>query len=207
MVNACVTKLARASASVELQLFDYTRQGELRRIKRHPILDLMVAPNLAWSGRQFREKAATQYLIGGEAFVLGNNGEHTPSELWLLPPQHVTVDAPRGGLLPESFTYRPGTEQKIYRVNPVTGLSPVLHLRTVNPLDEWRGLPPLAAAAHRVDIFNAGQEWNKALLQNDCRPSGRAPDAPGAGRLRPGAVPRAVHPPAQGGGHPVRRLR
>ncbi len=42
----------------------------------------------------------------------------------------------------------------------------------MNPLDEWHGLPPLAAAAHGVDVFNAGQEWNKSLLQNEARPSG-----------------------------------
>ena len=169
VVYACVTKLARDVSSVDLHLYKFTRKGELQKIKSHPILDLMARPNPSWSSRQFVEKLATQYLIGGNAYVLGNNKTRPPSELWLLPPESVTVRP--GNLLPEAYVYRPGTET-VYPVNQVTGLSQVLHLRTVNPLDEWNGLPPMAAAAYGVDVFNAGQEWNKSLLQNEARPSG-----------------------------------
>ena len=169
VVYSCVTKLARAAASVDIHLYDYTRQGKLRKLDKHPILDLLSKPNTSWSSRQFFEKLATHYLIGGNAYVLGNNAERMPTELWLLPPEYVSVRP--GNLLPDSYVYRPGTET-VYPVNRVTGLSQVLHLRTVNPLDEWHGLPPLAAAAHGVDVFNAGQEWNKSLLQNEARPSG-----------------------------------
>ena len=170
VVYACVSKLAKDAASVDLHLYDYTRQGKLRKIDRHPILDLLSKPNTAWSSRQFLEKLATHKLIGGNAYVLGNNGERMPSELWLLPPEQLVTVRP-GNLLPDAYVYRPGKET-VYPVNQVTGLSQVLHLRTVNPLDEWHGLPPLAAAAHGVDVFNAGQEWNKSLLQNEARPSG-----------------------------------
>jgi HK97 family phage portal protein len=174
VVFSCVTKLARALSSVDLHLYDRTRQGKLRKIDRHDVLDLINTPNAAWSGRQFIEKLAMQYLIGGNAFVLANNGdEAAPTELWLLPPQYVTVDASGGRMLPSAYKYQSGqTSPTVYPVNQVTGRSALLHLRTVNPLDEWHGLPPLAAAAHGVDIFNAGQDWNKALLQNEGRPSG-----------------------------------
>lgn len=174
VVFSCVTKLARALSSVDLHLYDHTRQGKLRKIDKHEILDLINSPNPAWSGRQFIEKLATQYLIGGNALVLAKNGDALPpSELWLLPPQYVTVSTPGGRMLPSAYKYQPGqASPTIYPVNQVTGRSALLHLRTVNPLDEWHGLPPLAAAAHGVDIFNAGQEWNKALLQNEGRPSG-----------------------------------
>ncbi len=174
VVYACVTKLARAVSSVDLQLYDHTRQGKLREIDDHGILDLINRPNVAWSGRQFIEKLATHYLIGGNAFVAANNGaDRPPSELWLLPPEYVTVDASGGRMLPAGYKYQPGQASPlIYPVDQVTGRSALLHLRTVNPLNEWYGLPPLAAASHGVDVFNAGQEWNKALLQNEGRPSG-----------------------------------
>ena len=74
VVYACVTKLAKAISSVDLHLYDYTRWGDLRKIDRHGMLDLVNRPNTAWSGRQFLEKLAIQYLIGGNAFLLGNNG-------------------------------------------------------------------------------------------------------------------------------------
>src|ERR1700712_1217883 len=75
VVYACVTKLARAVASVDLHLYDHTRQGDLRKLDDHDILDLVNAPNPAWSGRKFLEKLATHYLIGGNAYVLANNGD------------------------------------------------------------------------------------------------------------------------------------
>ncbi len=109
VVYSCVSKLARAAASVDLHLYRHNRWGDLEKFDRHPILDLVDRPNPAWSGRQFLEKAATHYLIGGNAYVLGNNGERAPTELWLLPPDYVTVDAAGGRLLPQSYTYKPGT--------------------------------------------------------------------------------------------------
>ena len=172
VVFSCVTKLAKAIASVDLQLYDHTRQGKLRKIDRHDILDLINSPNPMWSGRQFREKLATHYLIGGNAFVLGNSPDKAPSELWLLPPEYVTVATDTGRMLPSAYKYKPGGQATEYPVNQVTGRSQLLHLKTVNPLDEWYGMPPMAAAAHGIDVFNAGQEWNKALLQNEGRPSG-----------------------------------
>ncbi|MFO0906792.1 MAG: phage portal protein [Isosphaeraceae bacterium] len=173
VVYACVTKLAKAVASVDLQLYDHKRQGKLRRIDKHDILDLVNNPNPMWSGRQFREKLATHYLIGGNSYVLANNGpDRPPGELWLLPPEYVTVDAANGRMLPAGYRYRPNGQEIVYPIDQVTGRSAVCHLRTVNPLDDWYGMPPMAAAAHGIDVFNAGQEWNKALLQNEGRPSG-----------------------------------
>ena len=182
VVFACVTKLARALSSVDLHLYRRSRWGDLVKVPSHSLLDLINNPNAAWSGRQFMEKLATQYLIGGNAFVFGNNGDSSPpSELWLLPAG--LRDGPRTGR-PHAAGFlqvppEPVPARRSYPVNQVTGRSALLHLRTVNPLDEWHGLPPLAAAAHGVDIFNAGQEWNKALLQNEGRPSGALQMRPG----------------------------
>ena len=174
VVFSCVTKLARALSSVDLHLYRFDRWGDLQKIDRHGILELINRPNAMWSGRQFLEKLATQYLIGGNAFLLGNNGpDRQPSELWLLPPDYMTVDAPGGSMLPRGYIYRPGTQQVTYPVNAVTGQSAVCHLRTVNPLDEWYGLPPLGRRrARRGRLQRRPGVEQMALLQNEGRPSG-----------------------------------
>lgn len=117
VVYACVTKLARALSSVDLHLYDYTRQGKLRKIDRHDILDLINAPNPAWSGRQFLEKLATHYLIGGNAYLVGDTPGSQPNALYLLPPEYVTVDASGGRMLPLAYKYRPGPETVTYPVD------------------------------------------------------------------------------------------
>jgi len=177
IVYSCITKLAKAASSVDLHLYTRTRQGNLKRLDRHDILDLLSNPNPMWSGRAFMEKLATQKLIGGNAFILGigidPHATKPPSELWLLRPDQVNVAASSRSMLPEYYEYRPpGSEIIKYPVDQINGRSAILHMKTVNPLNEWYGLPPLAAAAYGVDIFNSGQAWNKALLQNEGRPSG-----------------------------------
>jgi HK97 family phage portal protein len=64
------------------------------------------------------------------------------------------------------YEYKVGGET--YRFDPWQ----ILHLKTWSPLDDWYGLSPLAAASRGVDVFNAGQAHNLALLQNGARPSG-----------------------------------
>jgi HK97 family phage portal protein len=176
VVYSCVTKLAKAASSVDLQLYDRTRQGKLRKIDKHDILDLLCNPNPMSSGRMFMEKLATQKLIGGNAYVLGVGADpfavKPPSELWTLRPDLVVIGGPRPTMMPEYYEYRPGQDMTRYSIDQVTGRSAVLHLKMVNPLNEWYGLPPLAAASHSADIFNDGQTWNKSLLQNEGRPSG-----------------------------------
>ncbi len=179
VVYSCITKLAKSVSSVDLQLYTRDRSGKIHESTQHDILDLLNKPNPMWSGRKFIEKMATQYLIGGNAYIWGNGAEvrgrspKPPQELWLLPPQLMHIEGTKKGFLPEYYEFRPGTQDPVkYPVDQITGQSSICHLRTVNPTNEWLGLPPLAAAAYGVDIFNSGQAWNKALLQNEGRPSG-----------------------------------
>jgi HK97 family phage portal protein len=52
------------------------------------------------------------------------------------------------------------------------GLSPILHHKMCNPLDDHYGYAPLSAAQEALDIHNAASGWNRALLENAARPSG-----------------------------------
>jgi HK97 family phage portal protein len=132
---------------------------------------------------------ATSKLIGGNAYIQGvgidPNGRRgtPPRELWLLPTQSMSVQTQNRSFLPLSYDYKPGNDQAIrFPVNQLTGMSEVAHLKTVNPLNPAIGLPPLVAAAFGVDTFNAGQAWNKALLDNECRPSGALEFVDGDGK-------------------------
>lgn len=177
VVYACVTKLARAVASVDIQLYR-RKGGKLQKLESHKLLDLLEKPNPLMGGRRFLETLATYYLVGGNAYVQGAGMDPQarttpPKELWLLPTQCVTVrDGPRNQI-PGQYEYREKSGRvDTYPVDQITGRSQVLQLKTTNLLNPLLGLPPLVAAAFGVDVFNAGQEWNKALLQNGAKPPG-----------------------------------
>jgi HK97 family phage portal protein len=57
-------------------------------------------------------------------------------------------------------------------VDPISGQSRILHLKSFHPLDDWYGMSPMEAAAYSIDQHNQCGAWNQALLQNGARPSG-----------------------------------
>ena len=178
VVYACVSKLAKAVSSVDIHLYRKSG-GRLTKVEEHDVLDLLSRPNPLSGGRKLVETLATNYLVGGNTYLLGTGIDPkarrsaAPSELWVLPTQAVTVKPGRTLLFPDAFEYREQTGGMTrYPVDAVSGRSAVLHLKTVNPLNPLLGLPPLVAAAYGVDVFNSGQAWNKALLDNSARPPG-----------------------------------
>jgi HK97 family phage portal protein len=111
------------------------------------------------------------------------------AELHLLNPAFIKVEKPASGGLPLAYKYGTGEQAVTYPVNRITGASQVLHVKTFNPLDSWRGLSPLHPSARAVDTHNLGSKWNASLLSNSARPSGvltmsGSPDETTLNRLR-----------------------
>lgn len=174
IVYACISKIANAVSSVDLNAYKDI-DGKLEKQKANELEKLIMQPNPRQSGRGFAKELITQYLIGGNCFILGTGMEsgksQKPKELYLLSPDKVEIV--RGDQLPIAYKYKPAPGKEVtFPVDQLTGKSAILHIKTPNPLSEFYGLPPLAAAAYGVDIFNSGMRWNKKLLDNDCRPSG-----------------------------------
>ncbi len=174
---ACVTKKARAVASVRLQLEKVSPNGTVDLIEDHAILKLLQRPNPMTPGPLLIEALVAFKLIAGNAYLTrlpmtdaARQPKGGPSELWLLRPDRVTVLGGDG--LPTAYRYKVGDVQRDYPVNLLTGFSDVLQLRTFHPLSDWYGLSPMEAAAYSIDTFNKAQTWNKALLDNGARPSG-----------------------------------
>ena len=74
--------------------------------------------------------------------------------------------------LPSAYLYSVGGSSKRWEADIKTGESMIRHLKTFNPLDDWYGQSPLEAAARAVDLRNAADDHNNALLHNGARPSG-----------------------------------
>lgn len=175
VANACITKIANAIASVDLDAFIQS-EGKLVKKDEHPLEELLERPNQTQSGKAFIRDMVTQYLIGGNAFILAgsldDDMKSPPSSLYLLSPAKVEIVM--GDKMPTAYKYKPTPDSQAvtYPIDPLRGTGKVLHLKTPNPLNEWLGLAPMQAAAYGIDIFNAGMKWNKKLLDNDCRPAG-----------------------------------
>lgn len=172
---ACINRIASSIASLDLQLYQRGKGGKLTKIDDHPLLDLLEQPNAAQSGKEFMEWLVSYFYVSGNAYILANSGlkKGLPSELQLLNPGKMKIE-PGRSLFPASYEYRPAPDQGAvrYAVDQITGKSPVLQLKTFNPVNPWVGMSPMLAAAFGIDIFNSGNKWNKRLLDNNARPSG-----------------------------------
>ena len=138
----------------------------------HPLAVLLAKPNPEQTWLELIEAFFGHLQVSGNAYLEAVSVEGAPpQELYVLRPDRMQVlPGPRGW--PIGWEHRAGAETIRFERDPLTGQAPILHLKLFNPLDDWYGQAPLAAAAHAVDIHNAGGAWNKALIDNAARPSG-----------------------------------
>jgi HK97 family phage portal protein len=148
----------------------YKRKGTAVKgaeVESHPLLDLLAKPNEDMAGPAFMERYVAFLLIAGNSYVQAlrpMTRNAPPLQLEVLRPDRMKVVPGTNGRA-GGFQYAIGNEKM-----PLDRAD-VLHSKLFHALDDWYGLSPLAVASLAVDIHNAGQEWNLALLQN----SGRLP--------------------------------
>ena len=159
--------LAECAASVPFVLY----RGD-ERLNRHPMLDVLKRPNPSQSGKEFLESLFAFQQIAGNAYVEAvETATGAVGELYTLRPDRMTI-VPGAKGWPARYDYQVGAAKHSFHVDAISGQSPILHLKTFHPQDDHYGLSPLEAAAYAIDIHNAAQGWNKALLDNAARPSG-----------------------------------
>lgn len=168
IVYRCVSLIARSVSSVPLTLFE----GDFP-VEHHPLLTLLKRPNPLQGHNTFFEALISYLLLSGNSYIeaVFPANETTPAELYALRPDRVHV-VPGNGGFPMAYEYVVGSARRRILIDPLTGNSPILHLRLFHPLDDWHGLSPLEAARQSTDLHNTVVQHNISILQNGGRPSG-----------------------------------
>jgi HK97 family phage portal protein len=174
VVYRAVTLVANAAANIPWLLYDENNE----ELIDHPLLSLLRHPNPSQDGAAFLENLYVQYQLAGNVFIeaVSPNGIEV-DELYILRSDRMKVIPGPGGL-PMGYEYHVGGKAMRWPVDALTGESPVLHIKTHHPLDDWYGMAPLEAAILSVDQHNAAGSWNQALLNQGARPSGALIYAP-----------------------------
>lgn len=160
-VFAAVETLATACAGVSWYAESKVR-GVWQRTEEHDLLTLWNRPNPRMGNTRFIGDLVRWQCIAGESYAARNEKPTgAPKELWVLPPSRVKILPGRD--LVEMVA---GYEYEIGGCKQTLAASDVLHLAMFNPLDDFYGMSPLAAAAKLVDQASAAADYNLALLQN-----------------------------------------
>lgn len=159
----CVRLIAEAAASAPLTV---TPQD-------HPLAALLAQPNPEQTGTELFEAFFCWLQVAGNAFLEALQLEETapPRELYVVRPDRIAA-LPGARGWPVGWERREAGESVRLMRDPVTGWSPVLHLKLFGASDDYYGQSPMEAAAAAIDIHNAGAAWAKALIDNAARPSG-----------------------------------
>ena len=162
----CVRLIAEAAASVPLVVFEAGR-----RSPNHPLMRLLDRPNPEQGLPDLLEAFFGGLQTAGNGYLEAvQDDEGQPFELYALRSDRMKV-VPGARGWPEAYDYSVGG-RNVRMTRQADGWMPVLHLKLLNPLNDYYGFSPLEAAAFAVDVHNASGAWNKALLDNAARPSG-----------------------------------
>ena len=123
---------------------------------------LLNRPNRSQARATFLENVVNYLLISGNAFIYFDD----IAELRCLRTDRMQIIPNKSKTNVDSYIYSVDSSSfSIDREN-------ILHLKFLNPLNDWYGFSPLQIAFQAVDQYNAMSSHNLALLQNGGRPSG-----------------------------------
>jgi HK97 family phage portal protein len=161
----CVRLISEAAATIA-----WTVLIDGSESKDHLVERLIARPNPRESGTELMEAVYGNLLLSGNAYCEAVMAGGEIREIHALRPDRVSlVPGPDGW--PVAYDYAVGTRLSRFPVEE-GGLSPILHLRLFDPLDDHYGFAPLSAAQVALEMHDAASRWNKALLDNSARPSG-----------------------------------
>ena len=163
----CVRLIAEAAASIPFLV--YEKDDEL---EEHELLTLLRRPNPFQSGDELWDAFYSFYRIAGNSYLEAVALDSKPRELFVLRPDRMKLTVSETGY-PEAYLYSVGGQKEVrFDMTQVGRQLPLLHMREFHPLSDWYGMAPVEAGAYAVDVHNSAGSYNKALLDNQARPSG-----------------------------------
>ncbi len=167
-VYACVNAIAEEVGSMELHLFQKTADG-VKEVENHMALNLLHDVNPHMTSSELLLITQSYLDIVGETFWYLPPGKLTgkPAEIWILDPARISIAKGEGVSIIEGYVYQNDKGKEI----PLT-TKEVMHFKRFNPLNPWRGMGTVKAAAMAIDIDNYSATWNKNFFYNAAMPSG-----------------------------------
>lgn len=167
-VYACASARSEDLSTIRLRLFKTTnaKTGETEEVTDHEVLSLLRRVNPFTTQRELFEATQAYKDLAGEAFwYLVPGTKLKVEQIWLLRPDWINVIPDQTTFL-KHYEYRvPGNEKIIIKPENL------IHHKYFNPLDPYRGLSIVGAAALAVDAEVNAEQYNNKFFENSAIPS------------------------------------
>jgi len=163
-VHKAVAKVAENFAPLPVRVVDADGKA-----KPHIITDLLSNVNDTMNPVDLWQRWIIHHLLAGESFQeVVDDKRGRPVELWPRRPDQIGL---RPDISPERSLY-PRVADYIFDDDDQNPIPPerMIHTKFYNPLNEFRGLPPIAAVREGIVIDLFAQAWSKSFLQRGARP-------------------------------------
>ena len=163
---AAVNVIAEAVARTGWHLYEIDKDGNREEIFRHDLIDLLNRMNPFQTRYQFFYLGTMYKLLVGEEFwQLNFDGRRQPAEIWLAPPAYMSV-------IPSSDKYIDHYEYlRTGMAAPVKfTIEEIIHIKTPNPYNEYRGLSPAQALTVDLDSERYAARYQQKLFFNEAVP-------------------------------------
>lgn len=161
-VYRCVHLRAQNLRQLPLRLYKARADGEKVEVTTGALRTLLDQVNPFWSFKRLVEMTEASLCLWGQAFWVlerGPVGTRTPTEIWWTRPDRMRV-VPDARSYVKGFVYEHQGTEIPFRPDEV------VWFRYANPLDEYAGLSPIAAARLSIDVgLNAARSNNNLFEQ------------------------------------------
>lgn len=174
-VYANVTALAEEISQIEFELYKpVMRAGEIEweETETHPALELLDRWNPFTTTSQAVYLIEAHLELTGDAFIYKEGAPGNITNLFILQPDMVTV-VPGGAsenyeIVAYDYKYKDAAgKEKVIRYTP----EEIVHIKTPNPNNPYRGKSVVEAAALDIDTDNLAQEMLKMFFKNGAVPN------------------------------------
>lgn len=165
-VFAAVNKIATKVSSIDLDFYQITNaKGDTKDIFDHPAVDLIAKPNPFQTRGEFLKTTWINKKLTGEAYWMKvRNAGGEVVELWnLRPDMMVIVSDPEKYI--KSYEFHKTDGEKV-TFDPTD----IIYFKDPNPLNQFRGQSPIAAAKHRIETEQEASRYQKNFFKNNARP-------------------------------------
>lgn len=166
-VYVCSNLRATLVSSVPIRFYTVNDKGEKKDVTSGEVIELFTKVNPFWTARRLFQMSIHHLDLWGSTFWFYGKKGNRPAELWPIRPDLVTVVPHRDNYI-SHFLYKPKGGLSELKLDP----SEVFWARFPNPMDEYSGLAPVAAARLAADTQNLAMKTNRSLFNNGAMVSG-----------------------------------
>ena len=168
-----IHEIAKSAIEPVWELHRRVSMDETELVTDHEMNAVLRRANQSESWSKLIYRTVCYLLMTGNAFPervrAQTRGGIYPLEMFSLRPDRIKlIPNERGGI--SAYQYTTPTGSQLFEIDPITGVSDLLHISLFHPLNDFWGAAPIEPAARDIDSSNDATDWNKTLIQNQGRP-------------------------------------